>query len=180
VGQLIPPPVRTIPIPIGGTGPKRALPAVARYADIWHTFLSVEAFTEASARIDELAAATGRSGNDIERSVHRLGAPSAEAYRAAGATTFITEIPPTPPPDTTSAPWRRCWPGVTVSTDRAFHGERSAENRDTSGPSTPTCAQPPRPARRHPLADNRYRQSQAARRAARRTEYARIDMQSYQ
>jgi probable F420-dependent oxidoreductase len=34
LGQLIPPPVRTIPIPIGGTGPKRALPAVARYADI--------------------------------------------------------------------------------------------------------------------------------------------------
>jgi alkanesulfonate monooxygenase SsuD/methylene tetrahydromethanopterin reductase-like flavin-dependent oxidoreductase (luciferase family) len=34
LGQLIPLPVRTIPILIGGTGPKRALPAVARYADI--------------------------------------------------------------------------------------------------------------------------------------------------
>jgi probable F420-dependent oxidoreductase len=93
-GQLIPPPVRKIPILIGGTGPKRTLPAVMRYADIWHTFLSVEAFTEASARVDELAAAAGRSGTDIERSVHWFGAPSAEAYHAAGATTFITEIAP--------------------------------------------------------------------------------------
>jgi probable F420-dependent oxidoreductase len=94
LGQLIAPPVRKIPIIIGGTGPKRTLPAVARYADIWHTFLSVEAFTEASARVDELAPAAGRSGNDIERSVHWFGAPSAEAYRAAGATRFITEIAP--------------------------------------------------------------------------------------
>ena len=70
LGQLIPPPVRKIPVLIGGTGPKRTLPAVARYADIWHTFLSVEAFTEASARVDELTLAAGRSGNDIERSVH--------------------------------------------------------------------------------------------------------------
>ena len=93
-GQLIPPPVRKVPILIGGTGPTRTLPAVARYADIWHTFLSVEAFTEASARVEELALAADRSGNDIERSVHWFGAPSAEAYRAAGATTFITEIAP--------------------------------------------------------------------------------------
>ena len=34
LGQLIPLPVRTIPILIGGTRPKPALPAVARYADI--------------------------------------------------------------------------------------------------------------------------------------------------
>jgi alkanesulfonate monooxygenase SsuD/methylene tetrahydromethanopterin reductase-like flavin-dependent oxidoreductase (luciferase family) len=92
--QLIPPPVRKIPMLIGGTGPKRTLPAVARHADIWHTFLSVEAFTEASTRVHDLALAAGRSGRDIERSVHWFGAPSAEAYHAAGATTFITEIAP--------------------------------------------------------------------------------------
>jgi hypothetical protein len=55
-GQLIPPPVRKIPIFIGG-GLKRTLPAVAHHADIWHSVLSVDAFTEASARVDELAAA---------------------------------------------------------------------------------------------------------------------------
>lgn len=67
---------------------------MARSADIWHTFLSVEAFTEASARVVELTLAAGRSGNDIERPVHWFGTPSAEAYRAAGASTFITEIAP--------------------------------------------------------------------------------------
>jgi probable F420-dependent oxidoreductase len=94
LGQLIPPPVRKMPILIGGSGQKRTLPAVARYADIWHTFLSVEGFTEASARVDELAVAAGRSGDDIERSVHWLGAEKADAYRAAGASTFITQIEP--------------------------------------------------------------------------------------
>jgi alkanesulfonate monooxygenase SsuD/methylene tetrahydromethanopterin reductase-like flavin-dependent oxidoreductase (luciferase family) len=88
--------VRKIPILIGGSGPKRTLPAVARHADIWHTFLSVEAFAETSARVDELAAAMGRDRNDIERSVHWLGAESAGAYLQAGATTFINEIAPDP------------------------------------------------------------------------------------
>src|SRR5246127_5907093 len=98
MGQLIPPPVRKIPVLIGGSGPKRTLPAVARYADIWHTVLAVEASTEASARVDELAAAIGRDGNDIERSVHWLGAQSADVYRQGGATTFTTQIDPHPPP----------------------------------------------------------------------------------
>ena len=96
LGQLIPPPVRKIPILIGGSGPKRSLPAVARHADIWHTALAVEGFTEASALVDELAAAAGRDGGDIERSVHLLAADSADAYRRAGATTFTTEIDPDP------------------------------------------------------------------------------------
>ncbi|ULN35470.1 LLM class F420-dependent oxidoreductase [Mycolicibacterium smegmatis] len=94
--KLIPPPVRKIPILIGGTGPKRTLPLVVRYADIWHTFLSVAGFTEATARLDEMAAAAGRDGNDIERSVHWFGVDSAEDYRAAGATIFVHEIAPDP------------------------------------------------------------------------------------
>jgi probable F420-dependent oxidoreductase len=96
MGQLNPPPVRKIPVLIGGSGPKRTLPAVARYADIWHTVLAAEAFTEASAQVDELAAAIGRDGKDIERSVHWFGAESADVYRQAGATTFTTEIDPDP------------------------------------------------------------------------------------
>jgi hypothetical protein len=56
----------------------------------------MEAFTEASARVDELASATGRDGNDIERSVHWFGAEHADAYRQAGATMFTTEIAPHP------------------------------------------------------------------------------------
>jgi hypothetical protein len=43
-----------------------------------------------------VAAAIGRDGNDIERSVHRFGEESADAYRQAGATTFTIEIDPDP------------------------------------------------------------------------------------
>lgn len=95
-GELIPPPVQDIPILIGGTGPKRTLPLVVRYADIWHTFLGVEEFTTATAQLDEMAAAAGRDGREIERSVHWFGADSAEAYLSAGASIFVHEIAPDP------------------------------------------------------------------------------------
>jgi len=93
--QLVPPPVRDIPILIGGSGPKRTLPAVARHADIWHTFLDVEAYGKATALVDELATRAGRNGGDIERSVTWWGTDTVDAYLHAGATTFITEIHPT-------------------------------------------------------------------------------------
>lgn len=69
--NLVPPPLRDIPILIGGSGVKRALPAVARHADIWHSFLPVEQFREASHVVRELAEANGRSDADIERFLHR-------------------------------------------------------------------------------------------------------------
>ena len=69
--QLIPPPVRKVPILIGGTG-------------------------KASATLDDLAADAGRDGQEIERSVHWFGVESADAYRRAGASTFIAEIAPDP------------------------------------------------------------------------------------
>ena len=43
-----------------------------------------------------MAAATGRDGNDIERSVHWFGKESADAYRQAGATMLTTAIAPHP------------------------------------------------------------------------------------
>ncbi|MBU8807773.1 LLM class F420-dependent oxidoreductase [Mycolicibacterium goodii] len=93
---LKPPPLRKIPILIGGAGPKRALPAVARHADIWHTNLqTIEEFRDATARVDDLAAEAGRDGTAIERSVRWHGAQSAETFRRAGVTIFTTEIHPT-------------------------------------------------------------------------------------
>lgn len=67
--------------------------------------------------VDEVAAATGRDGNDIERSVHWFGEESADAGRQAGATMLTTAIAPTPSPVMTSAPWRQCWPGVTLRSE---------------------------------------------------------------
>jgi F420-dependent oxidoreductase-like protein len=55
------------PIWIGGSGPKRTLPLVARYADVWHTWGSPKSLVEANQRLDELATAAGRDPKAIQR-----------------------------------------------------------------------------------------------------------------
>lgn len=55
------------PLWIGGNGPKRTLPLVARYADAWHAFGTPGSLAEASARVDELATAAGRDPSSILR-----------------------------------------------------------------------------------------------------------------
>ncbi|MGA7051906.1 MAG: LLM class flavin-dependent oxidoreductase [Mycobacterium sp.] len=92
LAALIPPPVRKLPILIGGTGPKRSLPAVARHSDIWHAFQDLDAFCKSSERVDELAATFGRNGADIERSMLRENAASADAFRGVGPTLFQIEL----------------------------------------------------------------------------------------
>jgi len=70
--QLLPRPPRrgSLPILIGGTGPRRTLPLVARYADIWDAgFLAPDVFRERSALLDQLLQATGRKPGDVKRSV---------------------------------------------------------------------------------------------------------------
>src|SRR5581483_4565422 len=66
---LRPAPVQTPhpPIWIGGSGPTRTLPLVARYADVWHTWGTPNSLQEANARIDELARAAGRDPKSIMR-----------------------------------------------------------------------------------------------------------------
>jgi len=67
--QLQPPPVQRPhpPIWICGSGPRRTLPLVARYADVWHTWGTPNSVKEANARIDELAVAAGRDPSAIKR-----------------------------------------------------------------------------------------------------------------
>jgi F420-dependent oxidoreductase-like protein len=55
------------PIWIGGTGPRRTLPLVARYADVWHAFGSPNSLREASETIDRLATDAGRDPAAILR-----------------------------------------------------------------------------------------------------------------
>ncbi|AQA01951.1 LLM class F420-dependent oxidoreductase [Mycobacterium sp. MS1601] len=95
LAQLNPPPVRKIPVLIGGAGFKRTLPAVARHADIWHAFLPIELYREATARVAELAVGFGRADSDIERSVTWKDEDSAEQFADAGASLFLTDIHPT-------------------------------------------------------------------------------------
>ncbi|HAT43836.1 MAG TPA: LLM class F420-dependent oxidoreductase, partial [Ktedonobacter sp.] len=57
---------------IGGNGPKRTLPLVARYANIWNgTFLAPDEFRERSAILDKLLSEAGRKPGDVRRTAMR-------------------------------------------------------------------------------------------------------------
>src|SRR5438067_949933 len=55
------------PIWIGGNGPRRTLPLVARFADVWHGFGTPNTLRDLSAQVDELATAAGRDPSTILR-----------------------------------------------------------------------------------------------------------------
>jgi len=67
--QLRPVPVQQPrpPIWIGGNGPRRTLPLVARYADVWHAWGSPGSLREACDRVDRLAEEAGRDPAAIRR-----------------------------------------------------------------------------------------------------------------
>lgn len=55
---------------IGGSGPKRTLPLVARYADIWNgTFISASEYQQRQTTLDGLLRAAGRKPEDVKRTV---------------------------------------------------------------------------------------------------------------
>src|SRR5579859_7737295 len=57
---------------IGGNGPKRTLPLVARYADIWNAvFLPPDEFRQRSAILNGLLAEAGRKPGDVKRTMMR-------------------------------------------------------------------------------------------------------------
>jgi F420-dependent oxidoreductase-like protein len=85
-----PKPVQSsIPIVIGGRGPKRTLPAAARWADMWDLAgpESPSQWKSTSDVLDEHCGAIGRNPSEIRRSVHLMWAedadPSAMAATAA-------------------------------------------------------------------------------------------------
>lgn len=55
------------PIWIGGSGPKRTLPLVARFADYWHSWGTPGSLREANELLDSLAADAGRDPAEIKR-----------------------------------------------------------------------------------------------------------------
>ncbi len=55
------------PIWIGGNGPRRTLPLVARYADVWHAWGTPNSLGEANERVDRLAEEAGRDPSSIRR-----------------------------------------------------------------------------------------------------------------
>ena len=68
--RLLPRPQQPTRILVGGNGPKRTLPLVARYADLWNCQVaSVETFRDLSARLDQHLLAVGRKPEDVQRTV---------------------------------------------------------------------------------------------------------------
>lgn len=62
------------PIVIGGNGPKRTLPLVAKYADEWNAVGQTAAgIVERNAIIDDLLAKEGRSPSDVKRTLMTRG-----------------------------------------------------------------------------------------------------------
>jgi alkanesulfonate monooxygenase SsuD/methylene tetrahydromethanopterin reductase-like flavin-dependent oxidoreductase (luciferase family) len=83
--QSLPMPVQRPgpPIWIGGSGPKRTLPLVAKFGDMWHTD-SLADYGQLSARVDDLATAAGRDPTAIGRAASlSLSAPWDEVRRNA-------------------------------------------------------------------------------------------------
>jgi F420-dependent oxidoreductase-like protein len=73
---------------IGGKGPKRTLPLVARYASEWNAaFMPPQQIAELSSRLDQLLSARGRKPNDVRRSLMTncyFGRNDAEVKRKLG------------------------------------------------------------------------------------------------
>ncbi len=67
--QVLPTPVQTPhpPIWIGGNGPRRTLPLVARYADVWHAWGTPNGLADTNRRLDQLASDAGRDPSAILR-----------------------------------------------------------------------------------------------------------------
>ena len=58
------------PIMIGGNGPKRTMPLVARYADVWNALgLAPDEYRERSAALDDLLRAAGRPPGAVRRTM---------------------------------------------------------------------------------------------------------------
>src|SRR3954471_21922654 len=66
--KLNPPPVRDIPVLIGGGGEKKTLRLVAQHATIWHSFGDAETLAHKHDVLDEHCRTLGRDPGEIERS----------------------------------------------------------------------------------------------------------------
>jgi probable F420-dependent oxidoreductase len=93
-GKLNPPPLRTIPVLIGGGGEKKTLKIVAKHADIWHSFSDSETLKRKLGILAEHCEHVGRDINEIEISTELRGRSEADAAEqvALGTTLFTVGI----------------------------------------------------------------------------------------
>jgi probable F420-dependent oxidoreductase len=89
-GKLNPPPIRDIPILIGGGGEKKTLKIVAKHADIWHSFSDSATLKRKLGILADHCATVGRDVTEIEISTELRGRTEADADEqvALGTTLF--------------------------------------------------------------------------------------------
>ncbi len=90
--KLDPPPLRKIPVLIGGGGEKKTIPAAARFADIWHSGGGLELFVRKNAVLVEQAQRIGRDDGEIERAVSWSSPEAADGFADAGVTMFTVSV----------------------------------------------------------------------------------------
>ncbi|HEX5740208.1 MAG TPA: LLM class F420-dependent oxidoreductase [Pilimelia sp.] len=96
LARLNPPPVRRMPVLIGGGGERKTLRLVARHADIWHSFADAPALAHKLEVLHRHCADVGRDPQEIEISVSTPRELDADAspdavgtpLRALGASLF--------------------------------------------------------------------------------------------
>ncbi|HEX4399848.1 MAG TPA: LLM class F420-dependent oxidoreductase [Galbitalea sp.] len=93
-GKLNPPPLRDIPVLIGGGGEKKTLKIVARHADIWHSFSDSATLKRKLGILADHCAAVGRDPREIEISTELRGRTQADAEEQVelGATMFTVGL----------------------------------------------------------------------------------------
>jgi probable F420-dependent oxidoreductase len=89
---LNPPPLRKIPVLIGGGGVRKTLRLVARHADIWHSFSDPTTLRTKLGVLTDHCDAVGRDIGEIEVSVEPDDPARAAELHAAGATLFTVQI----------------------------------------------------------------------------------------
>jgi probable F420-dependent oxidoreductase len=89
--RLNPPPLRPIPICIGGRGEKVTLRLVAQHAQIWHSFGDVETMHRLAGVLEDWCAKVGRDPSEIERctSISEQTIGNIDGYIDAGFTHFV-------------------------------------------------------------------------------------------
>jgi probable F420-dependent oxidoreductase len=92
--KLNPPPLRDIPVLIGGGGEKKTLRIVARHADIWHSFSDSDTLKRKLGILAEHCETVGRDISEIEISTELRGRSEADAAAQVelGVTMFTVGI----------------------------------------------------------------------------------------
>jgi probable F420-dependent oxidoreductase len=98
LGKLNPPPLRDIPVLIGGGGERKTLRLVAEHAQIWHSFSDTETYPRKSEILARHCADVGRDPSAIEHSAGVQGdgqdalRRNADELRELGVTLFTVGV----------------------------------------------------------------------------------------